>query len=165
MRLNKSDKESFVRRVMQDVPQIDFDELARAAIQDDALKQMPATIRAIYDDVSLRPFLYLKYVSANFNGQVCVYAGYDYTGSHELCVKLDELREGYYKQKRDRADLEMRVRSMIYSCNTIQNARKTLPEFAEYLPDREPVCKTLPAVTNVVTDLMLAGWKQPKADA
>lgn len=165
MRLNKSDKDSFVRRVMQDVPQIDFDALARAAIQEDALKVMPDAIRAIYDDASLRPFLYRAYVSTGFIGQVCVYASSQYRKSDELRIKLDELCREFSTQLAARNSLETKVRSMIYSCNTIQNARKALPEFAEYLPtERDAVCKTLPAVTNVVTDLMLAGWKQPKAE-
>lgn len=165
MRLNKSDKESFVRRVMQDVPQIDFDALARAAIQEDALKVMPDAIRAIYDDELLRPFLRCEYVSTGFSGQVCVYACIRYWKSDELKNELMKLQAQFYFQKKERDSLETKVRSMIYSCTTVEKARKALPEFAEYLPDREAVCKTLPAVTNVVTDLMLAGWKQPKADA
>jgi hypothetical protein len=126
---------------------------------------MPEQIRAIYDDELLRPFLHCEYVSTGFNGQVCVYACIGYWKSNEVKEKLRAIERDFHQQRKNRFNLEIKVRSIIYSCTTVEIARKALPEFAEYLPDRKAVCTTLPAVTNVVTDLMLAGWKQPKADA
>jgi hypothetical protein len=151
---------------MQDVPVVDFAGKAQVVIQEEALKVMPAPVRAIYDDESLRHHLYRSYICTGFSvGQVCIYAPSDYRKSDELRGKLAEIGRDFELQHKERKELEIKVRSMIYACTSIRQALKALPEFAEYLPtDGQRVCTTLPTVTNVVTDLMNAGWKQPKAE-
>jgi hypothetical protein len=55
--------------------------------------------------------------------------------------------------------LETKLYATIRAFNTVKQARDAMPEFAKYLPeDADPKCKTLPAITDLVTDLMKAGW-------
>ena len=57
MQLNKSQKSRIVNDIMRDVPEVDHLELIREYVQEEALKLMPAEVRAVYDNPETRGFL------------------------------------------------------------------------------------------------------------
>ena len=164
MRLTKTQKEDFVRKVMDDVPRVDYVEKARKAIQAEAVSKMPQCVLEIYQHINLRGYLAQRYIYSDVSGMVGVYTNEDFVRSDELVETLSKLRVENDDQWKSRKELEMKIRAMIYACSTLKTALRALPEFAEYLPrDNQPLINNLPIknnVTQVVTELMNAGWKQ-----
>lgn len=74
----------------------------------------------------------------------------------------------YAKQLRSQIDkcndLNSKLTAAIGACTTLKRAKEALPEFEKYLPeDRETTgVGNLPAIANLVTDLMHLGWPKNK---
>jgi len=164
MRLTKTQKEDFVRKVMEDVPRVDYTEKTRKLIQAEAITQMPQPVLELFQNINLRHHLALNYVYTGFSGQVAIFCSHHYVKSDELIESLKQLRVESDKQWEERKVLEDKIRTVIYSCSTLKTALRALPEFAEYLPSNKPtLINKLPiknSVAHVVTELMNAGWKQ-----
>jgi len=164
MRLTNTQRDAFVKRVMEDVPRVDYTEKARKLIQAEAITQMPQPVLELFQNINLRHHLALNYVYTGFSGQVAIFCSPHYVKSDELIESLKQLRVESEKQWEERKVLEDKIRAVIYSCSTLKMALRELPEFAEYLPSgRSPLVNNLPiknSVAHVVTELMNAGWKQ-----
>lgn len=162
MRLTKSDKEAFVRAVMDDVPEVDYQEQVRSKIMAWALSIMPDKVRAVYNE-------YPQYFETNLvntprgcwgvNVPIAEYVGDLGKRAPELWAELVDLGTLCTEQCQARRTLESKVRGLIETCSTLKKAHELLPEFTKYLPaDRDQkVVANLP-VANTVTELMLAGW-------
>jgi hypothetical protein len=162
MKLSKSDRGAFVRAVMDDVPQIDYDKQVTDLVHTIMREQMPPKLRAVYDDKELRPFLY----HGNYHNEVRV-AGvtrvnccYPVKLSDENKTHLIELATAYKQQEDQRDELRQKLEATILTCTTLKQAKERLPEFERYLPaDRDGIATAnLPAVANLVGDLTKAGW-------
>lgn len=57
MNLSKTTKEQIVRKIMLDVPEVDYGQLIHDVVQAEALRMMPPEVRAIYDNVEMRGYL------------------------------------------------------------------------------------------------------------
>lgn len=167
MRLTKSDKEAFVRAVMDDVPQIDYDEIVRSKVHAWALSVMPDEVRTAY----LKYPEYIEtYCVSTPRWCTSVYAPVP-AHVHDLATRAPELWEELIKlgeQKKEQTalhnSLEVKVTGLIETCSTLKRAKELLPEFVKYLPadrDTNGVLANLP-VANTVTDLMLAGWPKDR---
>lgn len=169
MRLNKDDKDAFVRAVMDDVPQVDYQAQFEKIVREDAVAKLPPKIRAIWNDKDLRHHIktttiygpYFNY-SRQFGG-VAV-PGCEYEIKDDAAIKVKEISDASLAQKTTRNELRAKVESVINGCSTLKQALERLPEFAKYLPkDRDGTgVGSLPAVSNVVADLTKAGW--PKGE-
>lgn len=171
MRLNKSDKEAFVRAVMDDVPEINYDELINEATQNYLLDHvLPAEIAAIYRRNDLRPFLERSYT--HMPGNLCnVYSvksrEFNFTdlpNDHPILRDLRDLKLKQDAQHSERRLLENRLKGVIEACSTLKSATERLPKFVAYLPaDRDGTGVTgLPAISDVVAVLVAAGWPKGK---
>lgn len=60
-------------------------------------------------------------------------------------------------------NLQTRLKGVAYACTTRKQLEEALPEFSSYLPEEEAkAAKNLPAVANVLSDFVKAGW--PKSN-
>lgn len=57
MKLTKLDKECFVTAVMADVPQIDYNELARKIVTADVISRLPKEVLVLWNDNTLKGFV------------------------------------------------------------------------------------------------------------
>jgi len=171
MRLNESIRSAFVNAVLNDTPKVDYVEQRRKIIQDHLFAIAPAAILRVYKDQDLRRFLRLDHVSYEGAsgsrlswglGKYWLVPDTSYTYKIEdksILKQLHAIDEQETAQVNQRTELEKKLRATILAFNTVKQARDALPEFVKYLPDEaDPKCKTLPAITDLVTDLVKAGW-------
>ena len=173
MKLTKFDKDAFVSSVMNDVPQIDYKAQADKLCRAWAIEQMPPVVAAAY---AAHPQYFENcYLRQPDGFQRC------YVPMPENEYKLKERAPEFWEKLQALADannaqrdvlrsLEIKVKNSIGACSTLKQAKERLPEFEKYLPtDRDgKVTPNLPALANLVTDLVAAGWpkgKQPANDA
>lgn len=180
MQLNKNHREEFVRRVMADVPQIDYktqaDDFARKEL---AKLRKAAGLEAI-DNARLALGTVVVVVAQETDTErcrvpdnvwrskeryfdLCRVGQYGVTGAEtnslEKHPKLLELRGKYIAQQNERAELVKRIRAAIDGCVTLAQAKKALPEFDKYLPQETvKVDRSLPVVGNLVAELSKKGW-------
>jgi hypothetical protein len=164
MRLTKTDKEAFVRAVMDDVPKIDYEEMISDRLQAWIIDNIcPAEIKAAWKNPEARPLLDFKYtyMPGRFPNLYMVRPS-DW-GFDEKCPIYDELgalQDKSAEQRLQRNELKERLKALIEGCSTLKVAEARLPEFKEYLPADRDGGKTdnLPAISNVVATLVAAGW-------
>lgn len=170
MRLTNSDRDAFVRAVMDDVPHIDYDDLAREIVTPIAAATLPEPLRPF---VISHPNLF-KTFYVSMPGSLCsIWVVRDpdlkddfIRAEHkDVWRELDRLAQYKHKQKEARAQLNQQVAATIAGCTTLKQATERLPEFIKYLPkDRDGFgTANLPVVSNLVANLTKAGW--PKGTA
>lgn len=141
MRLIKSDKDAFVRAVMDDVPQIDYDEQMRSKCMAWAISIMPDKVRAVYNEFP--QYFETKYVNTprgclGVHVPVLEYILDLEKLAPDLWAELVEIGTLSIQQSQARYTLESKVRGLIETCSTLKKAQELLPEFVKYLPaDRD----------------------------
>lgn len=165
MKLTTADRAAFVRAVLDDVPKVDYNEQARKIVMDDAIARLPKKIQAIWNDNALRGFIKCdKWVQLPGALNSVHIPNVDGDLAAETRSKLEELNTAHKAQMDNLRDIELQLKGTISGYSTLKQALAGLPEFAQYLPadrDRTGVAN-LPAVANVVSSLVRAGW--PKND-
>lgn len=185
MKLTNSHREEFVRRVMEDVPQIDYKTQADDFVRKELAKLRKAAGLADIDTERLefrRSAVYVwehketgvwseqkhdgwasDYRTSYFTNQGQYGVSYKECKDLEKHPELLALRNKYVAQQNDRVVLSKRIRAVIDGCNTLKQATDALPEFAKYLPEEPPKAdRTLPVVGNLVADLTKQGWPAKK---
>jgi hypothetical protein len=161
MRLTNYIRDAFIRSAMQDVPKEDFNEQVAKLLREDSLKKLPPKVRAIAEDKDLRHFVTSKYyhVPSYLISNPKVYDS-EYTPSAEAEKKLSALIDQANTQNKRNQDLDGKLRSVAYACTTRKALVEALPEFEKYLPadEAKAVKANLPALANVVSDFVKAGW-------
>lgn len=172
MKLTVSDRDAFVQAVLDDVPFVDYDSQVRALLLKWAIEQMPETVRTAYtqhpDYFELKSFRIFKFGYAYLPVE-------NYTSDDSrfkadfpvLYAEIESLVAKRDEQNAAKAALRQKIRAAICGCGTLKQAEERLAEFAKYLPaDRDKTgVSNLPAVANLVTDLMNAGWPKDKLAA
>jgi hypothetical protein len=166
MKLTNHDRAVFVRAVMDDVPQIDYNEQAQAIVEAAALRTLPADVAKLYGNKKLRGFLKTNvyYHTPGELRSVSIPINVTLEPAEDLA--LEELAEGLGAQNALRAALKDKLLGAIHACSTLNVAKKMLPEFLQYLPqERQPnvADRSMPVVANVVADLVKAGWPKGKS--
>lgn len=168
MRLTKTDKEAFVRAVMDDVPKIDYDEQVRSLMAKWGREPLPEELRPMvkkypqyFNDVHVYTPAYCPNVNAVCNPD-WAYNGFK-DCEPEKYAELAGIGVLNHEQDEARQALERKVAALINPCSTLKMAKERLPEFEKYLPAERGGFGTvnLP-VANTVADLMNAGW--PKGE-
>lgn len=169
MRLTNFIRDAFVRAAMHDVPKIDYEEqaqkMARDAIVAKFNKEFPGMDYAKcgesgwFDGNTIDLPRYIGNIYAKPS------TGYNMLKNDEkLWAKLDALGIKMNEQNECMRNLENRLKGVAYACTTRKQLEEALPEFSKYLPEEEAkAAKTLPAVANVLSDFVKAGW--PKQNA
>ena len=168
MRLTKTDKEAFVRAVMDDVPQVDYSEQVRSKLKAWGLESLPEEMRSLakkYPD-----YFETRYISTPSSCpsvQIICDPDWSWGGfkarepeKYAELVVIGELERG---QQETREALRRKITGLINECSTLKTAQQRLPEFAKYLPAERDVTGTvnLP-VANVLAELTNLGW--PKGE-
>lgn len=66
-----------------------------------------------------------------------------------------------WREKRSQYDaMHVKLEAAFEGINTRKQFVETFPEFIKYAPEESGKCPTLPAVANVVSDLVKLGWEQ-----
>lgn len=162
MRLTNTIRDAFILAVMQNVPREDYDAQATKLVQDDIRAQLPAKIREIADDPTLRRYLKLETIYTGGFNNVAVYSNGSAKLSDAAKEELNALTLKARAQTNTRDGLKSRLRSCAYGVSTRKALAEMLPEFERYLPPDEPAdLRSLPVVANVVNEFKAAGWKAP----
>ena len=188
MNLNKDHKAMIVRKIMADIPRIDYSEQAQALLQATALKRMPAEIKAIYDNPELRRWLQTRWVQFSSHlsssnifwhrtsndvnvGNPTLYAyrvHYNSTEEDKELVmevqdQLAAILRAAEQQWKARNAMEEKLKAMLYSLRTLKQAKMLLePELHKYLPEEVKVERQKSTSTEmvpyVVSNLREMGW-------
>ena len=176
MRLTTYIREAFVKAAMDDVPAPEkFEDKVHKIVKDDALSQLPAKLQAIAKDKDLCWYLnqnsYYFYRQPFHSVYIVTARGKEYTPSEEAKKQIDEIAVAANADKEMRQALKSKLMAAAQACTTTKQLRELLPEFDQYLPlEAETTCRTLPAVANIMSDFVKAGWpkdakKMPKEKA
>lgn len=169
MRLTNTIKDAFIRSAMNDVPKIDYDEQAKK-LADEAVDRLtpPALKRALQSDTAILTWLDRRYAHFPSGLGSCFL-----TCPSEVVdrIRKDPLVWGQItvlggqaaEQFKARSKLEAKLRAAAGACTTRKQLEAALPEFVKYLPTEETATVNLPAIANLVTDFMAAGWPKQKA--
>ena len=166
MRLTKVIREAFVRAAMDDVPKRDYETEIHKLLQDDAISQLPPKVKAIAEDRALRHFLKTEshYISGYNCSNVRVMHP-EYNRSPKVNEKVEALLVEFAEQNARLRALRTKLAATADAVTTRKALVDLLPEFEKYLPaDEAKAVATLPAVANVLSDFVKAGWpkNQPK---
>jgi len=165
MRLTKTIRDSFVRAVMHDVPQVDYEEEAHKLAKDAVTKSLPPSVQKMIKDPQLSHYVNYEYVTMpqRFSNFYCACAQGESTVIQrtmpEVWAKIMELHAKHEQQIKDRNTLRYKLEGVANSVSTRKSLIQALPEFEKYLPaDEEKAIRSLPVVANVVADFTKAGW-------
>ena len=166
LRLNQSMRQAFVSAVMDDLPSIDYTQQAQEMVQEWLYNAAPVALREAYINPKTKDYFHPDYQHLYNTGL----GGFtvQMTPSHQWRMEQDaprlyamvvELGVKARAQSKARDEMKAKLTGVIYAYNTVKQAREGLPEFVKYLPDDSlPVDRTVPAIANLVSDLMAAGW-------
>ncbi len=142
---------------MADVPWVDYQEKTIKVVLDEAVKQLPPKVRAIYKDKELSHFVAKD--RGHFGVAYVSYPGKNLKLPADVRALVDEYQASHAAQAQTLSDLRDKLKRVAYSSSSRKALFNALPEFEKYLPaDEAAACKTLPAVANVVSDFVKAGW-------
>lgn len=171
MRLTKDDKEAFVRAVMDDVPSIDYNEIAQKRVREWLHSQMPEKLQALIKEFG-RDYFIARWVDmpVHLSNFYCIAPPWVsqrnsiQARNPDLWKELEDLSTKYAEQCSERSALRSKVSGLISTCSTLNTAKARLPEFEKYLPaDRDGQAVVNLPVANTVANLMAAGWPKEKA--
>ena len=162
MKLTKSDREAFVKACLDDVPSVDYHEVARTKAMAWAKARMPDCVAKTYElDTN-----WINTVWVPMPGSICdVYL--PVIGEHDCIEKLDpdfwkelnELNVKNREQSKTQQKLREELTGAIAQCSTLKQAQERLPEFVKYLPaDRSGERMVNLPVANLISHLTAAGW-------
>lgn len=170
MRLTNTIRDAFVTAVLADTPKVDYQTECRKVIEQHLKDIMPPKIAAALKDPACAEYFSHNYVTWDSSpwGSMAFLAapmpanskhGYYHIKDMETVHKLNTLVTNYKAQLKQRDELQQKLQAAIYGFTTVKAALQAMPEFAKYLPDPEkPADRSVPAVANLVADLMAAGW-------
>jgi hypothetical protein len=159
MNLTKSDREAFVRAVMDDVPMVDYDEQVGKLLTAAALEMLPEPVRGVYK--THREWIATKFIypPPGLRGHALAVKSQRSVEEHAVWKEVGELSRQACIQNDARRTLQQKLKATIEACRTLKQAQRMLPEFEKYLPKERGVTGTtnLP-VANLVAELTELGW-------
>lgn len=164
MKLTNAIRDAFIRGVMNDVPHEDYDTQIRDLVMKKAVERLPKPAQVLWKDPATREYLatgriYFKYKCIDDLPGVSDWG--KWIGDEppkEWFEDINALQKLEDAQKEKLEAVEAKVRAVAYSCTTRKALLDALPEFEKYLPAEAPKGTGLPAVANLVKDLVELGW-------
>ena len=165
MKLTNIIRDSFINAAMQDVPSVDYKKQAQDIFEKAALDAMPAAVARIYKDPKTKGYVNVTYIQFGGFGHYIPSASHvSLTGTAAVnflgskCEELEKLQQAYKAEVTKNKELRESLHSVAYSCTTRKQLLEALPEFEKYLPALMDNTVGLPAVSNVVSAFVKAGW-------
>lgn len=147
MKLNQYHKDAIIRAITNDIPR-KTDEQIQAAVQAALVKGMSVACRNLYKKNPKA--LMTKYISGTLscrNFEVV-------SGDANVTECLKPFSYEYIAFEK----VERSLKAAINGCTTRKQFVDRFPEFGNYAPHEEGVCKTTPTIANVVADLVKLGF-------
>lgn len=171
MRLTNTMRDAFVLAAMNDVPKVDYQEEAEKIAKDHLDLMFKQTFPGLdRKELELSGWL-TGSVRVELPGSLdSVYTQAPSYGvlrrETEVWKKLNEIAIKHNEQRTKLLALRSNLKAVASSVTTRNALLAALPEFEKYLPaDERQAIKTLPAVANIVSDFVKAGWPKTKAVA
>ena len=171
MRLSTTLRSAFVRAVMDDVPFVDYDEQLRQLAQKVVDSYRPAAlVRALALDPNIQDWLNRDYQFIHkYQQSFCLVGSMQsldrLNADKALTLAAVNLRKLQQAQQEKRSALEAKLKASAQACQTRAQLAKAFPEFEKYLPTEAGNSKCLPALANLMSDFMAAGWPKQPASA
>ena len=174
MRLTNFLREAFVRAAMQDVPKIDYQEQAHKYAREVIKAKFKEAFPELnYDTVAKTGWFKDSHISLPYhisNIHVPVSCGSTMLSSDpKVWAQLEEFSKLVQEEQAKINARRSKLEGVALACTTRKQLLEALPEFEQYLPAEEAkAAKNLPAVANVLSDFVKAGWpknaaKMPKS--
>ena len=194
MNLNKTHKAEIVKKIMADIPVIDYTAQAHDLLQAKAIEKMPAEVRAVYEKPELRRWLATRFATqANHIGNS--YIVWQREGEHRHGQSLYAYRVHYNSTDEDqelvsevqgplaaltcaaeaqwkaRNSMYQKLEAMLRGIRTLKQAKMLLePELHKYLPEEPPkepksAQASTALVPYVVSGLREMGWPKDQKEA
>jgi glycerol-3-phosphate dehydrogenase len=157
MKLNKFQKASIIRAIMNDVPPVDKT-ARRLAVQAAIVKAMSPDVRKVFK--SSPGALRTSYVGDVIDTDS--YQSRSITVGDVTEAKLEEILKPYKEEDNAVYDARRKLQAIVEGCSTLKQLQTLLPEFKQYMPTEAAPTKNLPAVANMVADLSKLGWPKSK---
>lgn len=160
MRLTNSLRDAFVNGVLRDIPVIDYNEIMRKTALQAAKDVMPVEVRAAYEK---HPSWFQENWGRRLGGEyfyLPVPNETEFSSEANQTIKDLAARKSEQTEKID--EIRRRLRGAAYSVSTTKALREMFPEFSQYIPEDETKTKNLPALANIVADVIKAGWPKGK---
>lgn len=169
MRLTQAHRDAFVNAILNDTPQTDHQTEAMKLMQAHLFDIAPPEILRAFKSEKLKP--YFSTGTASFgNSPWSSFQCYLVPNAERwnawqpkdpaIIEKLNALATAYRKQRDEYHKLKVTLHATIKGFTTVKAAVDAMPELAKYLPDPEgkAIDRTVPALANLMGDLMKAGW-------
>jgi len=157
MRINKWDKQSIVKAIMDDVPKPDKYK-RRNELQAAVVKLMSPVCRKLFKTTSTALARYHV-------GDLISEWGHE--TRYIVCgdvpeEKIKELTQKYWDEEKAHDAARRSLKCAVEACTSLKQLNERLPEFKKYFPTEEKPVANLPALANVVADLSKLGWPKNK---
>ena len=152
MKLNKLDKACIINKILQDVP-VPTHANTKAALQERAIKLMSPKFRKLAKTEESKFLLHTSIQAWNMHLDHSV----------NICIadaKLEDVIAPFVAEHKEYTDLKAKLHAAFAGVNTRKQAVDKFPEFVPYLPPESGTTQNLPAVANVIADLLKFGWNQ-----
>lgn len=170
-RLTNDVRDTFISGVMADVPTVDYEAKIRNAVNKAAHAALPASIKKLIADDDTVGYVAQRGVTLGRYSGIpdgkCLSFRFPAPDDKWLESIVNEAAEPFIKpwkeQYEQQHELRCKLRSIAYHCTTVKQLAEAFPEFAKYLPrDDATATRNLPALANVVSDFVKAGWPKGK---
>lgn len=152
MKLTKYHKQAIVNAIKADLPKVDYVQ-RKAKATALLVKGMSRKVQAVYKE--------------NPNALATKHIGSEYGltewGNRDMVVgdaDWANILKPFADEMEARRSALARLEYAIEGCTTRKMFIDTFPEFSKYAPPEEGKTSNLPAIANVVGDLVKLGWKQ-----
>lgn len=174
MKLNQHHKETFVRAVCNALPEVDYMAMANEAALKIAVKNLPKSVRDIYDNVKTRPYvglcrIYFRADGFSYDRAISIPIGmgegsiYN-VDNHPEYAEVFDLMHQEINQRKVIKDCREKLKGVVMGCSTLKQLKDALPEFEAYMPVQRTTTPNLPAVSNVIAEFVGAGFPFKQAE-
>lgn len=174
MKLNKYQKENIARRIMADVPTVNYEEQAKDVLLKAAIDRLPPAVRRVYDNPETRCYVkHGRWTSGGMSFHLPFHSS-EYLSANDLrregfpeeaLKEFSRLSAAHEQQRDKRRAMERTLLANFQSVGTAKSFAARFPQFAHYLPTDIQPAKNLPATTELFDALAGMGWIAPPADA
>lgn len=168
IRLTNDMRDTFIAKAMADVPSKPFPDLVRDAANKAAHDALPPAVKKMLKDPALAGFVAVRHVYLNDrDGMPAASLGMSFQLPSDddkalkrlILESIAGLLPEWSAQVENHKSLRAKLKAVAYHCTTRNQLAEAFPEFAQYLPAVESdATRNLPALANVVTDFVKAGW-------
>lgn len=151
MKLNKWQKQGIIQAIKDDIPEPDYD-LTAADFQTALAEAMSPEVRQIYK--THPKALCSKHFDPHPNHWYREFVVGDAEG--------DEVIKPFHLIRDTHLNAVAALAGVVNGCSTLKQLQAALPECIKYMPTEDAPSKNLPALANVVSDLVRLGWPKPK---